>query len=106
MQEELSARGLSHYYIGTVEATPTLEDVLSAADQTKLIRPVDSLFSHLPALTLGTKETIRCKNGGEIPNQAGDDGEYRVYGPDGEFLMLGRLSGGTLKNVKSFFEVS
>ena len=83
-----------------------LEDVLSAADQTKLIRPVDSLFSHLPALTLGTKETIRCKNGGEIPNQAGDDGEYRVYGPDGEFLMLGRLSGGTLKNVKSFFEVS
>ena len=83
-----------------------LEDVLSAENKHALIRPVDSLFSHLPALTLGRRETVRCKNGGEIPGVTGDDGEYRVYGPEGEFLMLGSLRCGTLKTVKSFFEVS
>ena len=36
---------------------------------------------------------------------AGGDGTYRVYGPGGAFLMLGRLERGTLKTIKSFYEV-
>ena len=33
------------------------------------------------------------------------EGPYRVYGPGGEFLMLGQVRQGTLRTVKSFFEV-
>ena len=36
---------------------------------------------------------------------AGADGTWRVYGPEGEFLMLGELTGGRLKTIKSFCEV-
>ena len=70
-----------------------------------LLLPVDALFAGCPALTLPENWTRRCKNGGEIPWE-GEDGDYRVYGPDGEFLMLGRLEAGVLRTVKSFFEVS
>ena len=41
----------------------------------------------------------------EIPAPEQADGEYRVYGPDGEFLMLGEVRGQILRTVKSFFEV-
>ena len=34
------------------------------------------------------------------------DGTYRFYGPDGEFLALGRVETGTASTVKSFFEVN
>lgn len=86
----------------------TLEQVQTAREQgtlSQLVRPVDSLFGEAPALTLGPRWTARCKNGGEIPMPDKPEGRYRVYGPDGEFLMLGQLQGGTLRTVKSFFEV-
>lgn len=31
--------------------------------------------------------------------------DWRVYGPDGAFLLLGRCRGGQMKTIKSFFEV-
>lgn len=34
LQASLHAKGFSHYYIGTVEATPTLEDLLAAVGRT------------------------------------------------------------------------
>jgi tRNA pseudouridine55 synthase len=92
----------------TLEDAVTLEEIQAAREREthpNLLRPVDSLFSDLPALVLNEKWTLRCKNGGEIPLSGQAAGDYRVYGPDGEFLMLGRLEGGTLRTVKSFFEV-
>ncbi len=86
----------------------SMEQILQARDagtHALLVRPVDSLFSDRPMLTLSEQWTVRCKNGGEIPARGTADGEYRVYGPDGEFLMLGRVSQETLRTVKSFFEV-
>ena len=72
---------------------------------TDYLRPVDSLFSEMPAMVLDQHWTVRCKNGGEIPAPGRPDGEYRVYGPEGEFLMLGTVRDETLRTVKSFFEV-
>ena len=72
---------------------------------TDFLRPVDSLFSEMPAMVLDQHWTVRCKNGGEIPAPGRPDGEYRVYGPEGEFLMLGTVRDETLRTVKSFFEV-
>lgn len=74
-------------------------------DPASLLMPVDTLFSHLPAYRLTPEETIRCYHGAQIPAGALPAGQYRVYGPDGEFLMVGQSDGALLSTVKSFFEV-
>ena len=86
----------------------TLEEIQQAREQGNhmaLLRPVDSLFACYPALYLGEKETLRCKNGAENAIPGMPDGDYRVYGPGNEFLMLGKSQNGVLRTVKSFFEV-
>lgn len=86
----------------------TLEEIQQAREQgtnIALLRPVDSLFACYPALYLGEKETLRCKNGAENAIPGMPDGDYRVYGPGNEFLMLGKSQKGVLRTVKSFFEV-
>ena len=84
----------------------TLDRLVAAGEGiTDFLRPVDSLFSEMPAMVLDQHWTVRCKNGGEIPAPGRPDGEYRVYGPEGEFLMLGTVRDETLRTVKSFFEV-
>ena len=85
----------------------TLEQVQAAKEQEThgdLLRPVDSLFSDLPELHLAGLAETRLRNGGEFPVEA-HDGQYRVYGESREFLLLGQVTKGTLKTVKSFFEV-
>ncbi len=84
-----------------------LEDVLAAADRgeaERLLLPVDAYFGGYPALTVDEAGEKRVRNGGSV-RAAGGDGTYRVYGPGGAFLMLGRLERGTLKTIKSFYEV-
>ena len=86
----------------------TLEEIQQAREQGNhmaLLRPVDSLFACYPALYLGEKETLRCKNGAENAIPGMPDGNYRVYGSGNEFLMLGKSQNGILRTVKSFFEV-
>ena len=86
----------------------TMEQIQQARDQNAhmaFLRPVDSLFSGCPAVCLGEKEALRCKNGAENAVSGMPDGTYRVYGPENEFLMLGQCQNGVLRTVKSFFEV-
>lgn len=86
----------------------TMEQIQQARDQNAhmaFLRPVDSLFSGCPAVYLGEKEALRCKNGAENAVSGMPDGTYRVYGPENEFLMLGQCQNGVLRTVKSFFEV-
>lgn len=91
----------------SLEDAVTLEEIQAARERGEhetLLRPVDSLFSELPALTVRGNQERRMRNGGSVP-QNGPDGQYRVYGESGEFLLLGRIEDGTLTTVKSFFEV-
>ena len=91
----------------TLEDCVSLEEIQAAREEDRhllLLRPVDSLFFELPALELDGLRTVRCKNGAEVPADA-PAGEYRVYGPDGEFLLLGSVQDGVLRTIKSFFEV-
>ena len=90
-----------------VEDAYTLAQVQEYADKGRaeeLLLPVDSLFHRLPACTVtqAQEKNIRCGN--ELPMELAD-GDYRVYSPAGDFLMLGREEKGILKTVKSFFEV-
>lgn len=85
----------------------SLEAVLEAAAKgtaEELLIPVDRLFAGYEAYTAATADCRRIKFGNEIPT-ALPDGEYRVYSPEGEFLMLGRAENSILKTVKNFFEV-
>jgi tRNA pseudouridine55 synthase len=89
----------------TLDQAVTLEQVAEAAQQggaEGLLLPVDSLFADRRAVTIAGRRETLCRNGNpfhlELP-----DGEYRVYGADGAFLMLGVCHGGEMRTVKSFF---
>ena len=81
----------------------TMEQILAGEAE---ILPVDSLFAALPAVTLTEAEERLCRNGNAFRKRDLADGDWRVYGPKGDFLMLGRCAGGRISTIKSFFEVN
>ncbi len=91
----------------SLEQAHTLDQIREAADRgeaEKLLLPVDSLFREVPPLSLDAKGEARIRCGGSLSSGA-REGSYRLYGPDGAFLALARVSGGEIKTIKSFFEV-
>ena len=93
----------------TLADSVTLEAVQAAVDRGEgksLLLPVDALFAGLPVLVLKTTAAEKkIRNGAALTACALPDGDYRVYGADRAFLALGRVGGGTLTTIKSFFEV-
>lgn len=90
-----------------IENAHTLAEVQAAADNgtaDKLVIPVDTLFYAYPENTVSANEEkkLRC---GNIINKSAENGTYRVYSETGEFLLLGEVTDGKLKTIKSFFEV-
>ena len=85
------------------EAVP-LAELLEAENPEQFLRPVDSMFRNYPAITLTAKQETRCRNGNSF-SVALSDGTYRVYGQNGDFLALSRVSAGVMSTIKSFFEV-
>ncbi len=86
------------------QAVP-LEEIVYEAAPERLLLPVDSLFAGLPALTLAPWQEKKCRNGAAFAAEI-SGGKWRLYAPSGEFLALGEASGGTVRTVKSFFEVT
>ena len=85
----------------------TLSQVQEAADRgeaASMLLPVDRLFAVYPALRADAAAEKRIRTGAANAVSA-PDGDYRVYGPTGDFLALGRLRSGELRSIKSFFEV-
>ena len=76
---------------------------LTRADRDTLL-PVDTLFSAAAALTLTAAQEKRCRCGNPFRTDA-PDGATRFYSENGEFLAIGRVTGGEAVTVKSFFEV-
>ena len=69
-----------------------------------LIKPVDSLFAAYPPVYIDARQKAKCLNGAEFAVDL-NDGLCRVYDSNHEFLMLGQADGGTMRTVKSFFDV-
>ena len=88
----------------TLEQAVTLEQVQACEDPASLLAPVDGCFADLPALTL-TAPQAKCVRNGLAFTYGGEEGQYRVYSPEGEFLALCRVGEEKLAVVKSFFEV-
>ena len=89
------------YTIG--EAVP-LAELVEAADPEKYLRPVDSMFADIPAVTLTPNQEKRCRNGNQFSITLAE-GTYRAYSQTGEFLMLATVTGGIMSTKKSFFVV-
>ena len=87
----------------SAEAVP-LQTLLETEDPEQYLRPVDSMFRNYPAVTLTPKQETRCRNGNSF-SLAMENGTYRAYGQDGEFLMLAKVESGVMSTIKSFFEV-
>ena len=87
----------------TLADAVTLEAVQAAPDPAALLRPVDTCFSEYDAVELAGRALFKAQNGSPFPCPNVPDGTYRFYGPDGDFLLLGRCEAGTGRTVKSFF---
>ncbi len=85
----------------------TIQEISSLAEKGEIserLLPVDSLFSDKPSFIVTDTQLQKCLCGNSFSAEAGD-GEYRVYAPDGSFLLLGSVKDGLMTTVKSFFEV-
>ena len=87
----------------TLDESVTLERMQEGGEA--LLRPTDSLFRDRPDYRLRTeKQEERCRNGNPFFIQENlPEGEYRIYGREGEFLCLSRLQGDTMTSLKNFF---
>ena len=83
----------------------TMDELLAAEDPTALLLPIDVMFDDCPAVTVTGDAERRLRCGNELPGFGAADGRCRIYGADGTFLALGEGCGGTLRPIKSFFEV-
>ncbi len=86
---------------GEAEAI-ALDAIINDSNPEALLRPIDSLFSAVPALTLTAAQEKCCRNGAAFSTRQAP-GRYRVYSRAGEFLALSEVTDGTLRTVKSFF---
>lgn len=86
----------------TLEQAVTLETVQEQRES--LLLPLDRFFADYPTYTFASpKAEARCRNGNPVQAEGLDDGTYRVYGQNGEFLCLSEFSDGTLTSIRNFF---
>ena len=93
----------------TLAQAVTMQQVLDFAagqDPQQLLMPVDAVFAAHPPLIVTLGQAAKLKNGAQVKDWQFQPGTYRVYAEDGEFLLLGRVEGGVLTTIKSFFVVN
>lgn len=88
----------------TIDEAVPLSELVEAEDKESYLRPVDTMFTAYPAITLTPNQEKRCRNGNQFSVTLAD-GTYRAYSQKGEFLILAKVENGTMSTIKSFFEV-
>ncbi len=81
----------------------TLDELVAADDPWQYVRAVEDCFEQPPVTVTGSA-LKRALNGNPFP-LAKPAGEYKIFDPDGNFLMLGRCDGKECRVIKSFYEV-
>lgn len=82
--------------------TMTALSEMDRASAEPLLLPLDSLFSDLPAVTLSGVNEAHCRNGRPFSLPL-PDGRYRLYGNDGQFLMIAAAESENVIAVKRFY---
>ena len=87
----------------TLDESHTIEEVQAQGEP--LLRPVDTLFRQHPEYRIAHPRVEQlCRNGSAFTVKTPlDDGIYRVYGMEGNFLCLSRLENGQMTSIKNFF---
>ena len=88
----------------TIEKSVPLQTLIESDDPGQYLLPVDSMFTQYPAITLTEKQEKCCRNGVAFTCKL-NEGTYRVYGQNGEFLALSHMVEGKLTNIKAFWAV-
>lgn len=88
----------------TIDEAVPLQTLLDTEEPEKYLRGVDTMFRNYPAVTLTANQETRCRNGNAFSVSLAA-GTYRAYSQAGEFLMLGKVDGGVMSTIKSFFQV-
>ncbi len=88
----------------TIEEAIPLKSLIKSENPETYLRGVDTMFSAYPEVVLTAKQETRCRNGNGF-SVALEDGTYRAYSQEGEFLMLAKVENGVMSTIKSFFEV-
>lgn len=83
----------------------SLEEILATRENgtlEQLLLPVESVFLHLPLLTVNDKVRRHLENGCPTSHYPAPDGRYRVRDAAGEFLGLAQIRDGVLQVEKLF----
>jgi len=81
----------------------TIQNAVSTNEIERIIAPTDSIFASHKAAILNETNTQKCRNGAPCRDDSLPDGMYRFYGPDNEFLALGKIEKGEIEIIKRFF---
>ena len=87
----------------TLAESHTIDEVQSQGEA--LLRPVDTLFRQYPEYRITHPRVEQlCRNGNAFTVKTPlENGTYRVYGMEGDFLCLSRLENGQMTSIKNFF---
>ena len=88
----------------TIEESVPLLQLLEEQEPEKWLRNVDTMFRSYEAVTLTPNQEKRCRNGNSFTVSM-EDGTYRAYSKEGEFLMLAKVEEGVMSTIKSFWDV-
>ena len=88
----------------TEENAVSLTSLVAEENPEKHLLSIDSMFAQYRAVTLTENQEKRCRNGNSF-SVTMQDGIYRAYSKNGEFLMLAKVENGIMATMKSFFEV-
>jgi len=105
----LSALRRTRAGVYSIDNAHKLDAVIAAAlsdSVNSILLPTDSIFSNYPSISLSESDVSKAKNGAQCRADNTADGRYRVYAPNGEFLLLGEINNNKIKTIKSFFEVT
>ena len=67
-----------------------------------LLLPLDTVFTDYPAVTLSAKNEANCRNGRPFTLDL-QDGKYRLYANDGQFLMVAAVESENVRAIKRFY---
>ena len=88
----------------TIEEAVPLTELVASENPAAFLWGVDTMFSQYPEVILTEKQALRTRNGNAFSIDL-DDGTYRAYDENGEFLMLAKVENSTMSTIKSFFQV-
>lgn len=88
----------------TIDEAVPLQELLETENPGKYLWDVDTMFRNFPAMTLTPNQEKRCRNGNSFSVRL-EEGTYRAYSQEGEFLMLAKVEDGVMVTIKSFFIV-